>query len=226
MTHRQKRNYILAIISFSVIVAGVCLIILWPTGGKYTPRSLPVRAPSATPSITPASPGDSPQIFSRSNPTEIIIPAINVDARITKVYSPCISSSNCPVDLSPLGTSQNLAGWWAGYGPSSPAKSYAPGQLGPAVIVGHVNWTGVGELVFAHLDKLVANDHIIVKLADGKSVTFIVGYTQDIYKTQFPTQAVYGPTPVPSLRLITCTGTLLSTGHYDHNLVVYATELA
>ena len=226
MTYRQRRNWIALAIVACAMVAGVCLIALWPSGGNgYRPRSLPVTGPSTTPaSEAPASPGATPSVLPRTEPVEVLIPAIHVDARITNVYSPCLTSTNCPVDLSPLGTTQNLAGWWAGFSSSNPGKSYSPGQLGPAVLVGHVNWTGVGPLVFANIDQLVANDQIIIKLANGKSLTFVVSYSQHIDKTAFPTASVYGPTPWPSLRLVTCTGTLLSTGHYDQNEIVYATE--
>ena len=42
-------------------------------------------------------------------------------------------------------------------------------------------------------------------------------------KATFPTSDVYGSTPTPSLRLITCDGTFdRSTGHYVDNLIVFA----
>lgn len=221
--NRRTRWAALAFI-VALMVAGVCLIAFLPSGGGYKPRSLPVRAPSTTPAApAKASPGVTPAVFARSMPTEIKIPAIGVDARIVPVYDPCISTANCPLDLTPLGQTQNLAGWWDGI-PGNAQQSYSPGQAGPAVIVGHVNWAGVGPLVFANLDKLVQGDQIQVVLQSGQTVQFVVSFTQDVYKTAFPTAAVYGPTPYPSLRLVTCTGTLLSTGHYDHNEIVYATE--
>jgi hypothetical protein len=38
---------------------------------------------------------------------------------------------------------------------------------------------------------------------------------------------VYGPTPDPELRLITCGGAFdYATGHYLSNIVVYATEVS
>lgn len=226
MRYRQKKRLLIAVISFAAIAAGACLIALWPSGGRYQPHSLPVREPSVTPSLpAAASSGATPPVFARSVPTEILIPAIGVDAKIVPVYDPCITPTNCPLNLTPLGQSQSLTGWWGGL-PNNPQKSYSPGQAGPAVIVGHVNWAGVGPLVFANLYKLQQGDQIKVILQSGKTVTFTVDFLQDIYKTAFPTASVYGPTPYPSLRLVTCTGTLLSTGHYDHNEIVYATEAA
>ena len=48
---------------------------------------------------------------------------------------------------------------------------------------------------------------------------------QTYLKAQFPTEAVYGPTPDAELRLITCGGAFdPATSHYLSNIVVYATE--
>jgi hypothetical protein len=42
-------------------------------------------------------------------------------------------------------------------------------------------------------------------------------------KAQFPTERVYGNTPSPELRLITCGGAFDSrSGHYEDNVVAYA----
>jgi hypothetical protein len=47
--------------------------------------------------------------------------------------------------------------------------------------------------------------------------------TEEHPKTAFPTQRVYGRTPGPTLRLITCSGAFdRGSGHYVSNLVVYA----
>jgi hypothetical protein len=43
----------------------------------------------------------------------------------------------------------------------------------------------------------------------------------------FPTLKVYGMTPTPQLRLITCGGIFdTQTGHYLSNIVVYATLIS
>ena len=56
---------------------------------------------------------------------------------------------------------------------------------------------------------------------------FRVTAVQEYLKDEFPTQAVYGPTPDAELRLITCGGAFDSaTGHYLSNIVVYATQAA
>ena len=61
-----------------------------------------------------------------------------------------------------------------------------------------------------------------LRWADGSTVAFEV-YRVDSYpKDAFPTVAVYGPTPGPELRLITCDGYDPATGSFDENLVVHA----
>ena len=46
---------------------------------------------------------------------------------------------------------------------------------------------------------------------------------QTYAKVRFPTAAVYGPAPVPELRVVTCGGTFdPATGHYLSNVIVFA----
>jgi len=98
----------------------------------------------------------------------------------------------------------------------------SPGATGPAVIAGHVDSVD-GPAVFARLGELAPGDEIGVGLDDGTSVTYIVTGTDTYPKTDFPTEAVYGPTPAPVLRLITCGGTFdRDARSYEDNVVVYA----
>jgi LPXTG-site transpeptidase (sortase) family protein len=106
------------------------------------------------------------------------------------------------------------AGWYAD-GP-------APGETGPAVIAGHVDWAG-SPAVFARLDEVGAGDEVLVDHADGTTSRFTVTRVQRYAKSDFPTAAVYGPTPGAELRLITCGGVFdRATGSYRDNVVVYA----
>ena len=59
--------------------------------------------------------------------------------------------------------------------------------------------------------------------ADGSVLHFVVESAARYPKAQFPTADVYGPTPTPELRLITCTGIFDRTARsYEDNLVVTA----
>ena len=111
-----------------------------------------------------------------------------------------------------------MAGWYTG--------SPRPGAIGSAIIVGHVD-SYQGDGIFFRLDTLSPGDKVYVKRADGTTVMFAVTRVQKYLKDEFPTSAVYGPTPDAELRLITCGGTFDSTtGHYLSNIVVYATEVS
>jgi hypothetical protein len=105
------------------------------------------------------------------------------------------------------------AGWYTG-GPT-------PGELGPAVIAGHIDHNGPG--VFFDLHRLKAGELVMVKRADGTRLTFRISRVGQYPKSQFPTDAVYGNLNHPGLRLITCGGSFNSqTGHYRDNTVVFA----
>lgn len=97
-----------------------------------------------------------------------------------------------------------------------------PGDTGPAVLVGHVDsWRGPG--VFWHLKDLRPGDPIDVPRSDGTVARFVVDRVQTVDKDAFPTQAVYGPTAGPALRLVTCGGPFDRTVRsYEDNVIVFA----
>lgn len=96
-----------------------------------------------------------------------------------------------------------------------------PGDAGPAVIVGHVD-SRRGPAVFSRLRELQPGGEIAVHRADGSQVAFVVERSKQVPKDAFPTEEVYGPTPDPTLRLVTCGGSFdRRTGHYRDNIVVF-----
>lgn len=107
------------------------------------------------------------------------------------------------------------AGWF------SPGPS--PGQLGPAVIAGHVD-SKAGPAVFYRLGDLRHGDAIAVGRDDGTTAHFVVDHVEEYPKDRFPTSDVYGNTTNRAeLRLITCGGDFNhGTGHYLDNIVVFA----
>lgn len=110
-----------------------------------------------------------------------------------------------------------VPGWYDG-GPH-------PGDTGPAVIAGHVD-SPTGPAVFARLDELRPGDLVEVEDAAGRVVRFRVDRSAEAPRDAFPTQAVYGPTPDPQLRLITCSGDYdAAAGGYQDNLIVFATAV-
>lgn len=110
--------------------------------------------------------------------------------------------------------------------PGSPASWYtgspAPGEPGPAVLLGHVNDSLGQPGVFADLPDLVEGDEITLDQEDGDTATFVVTKAEQYVQDTFPTLEVYGNTEDPELRLITCDGYNEATGEYEDNYVVYA----
>jgi sortase (surface protein transpeptidase) len=111
-------------------------------------------------------------------------------------------------------TSIQQAGWFR-LGPT-------PGQVGSAVILGHVdNYTGPG--VFFQLRTLAAGDQLYVSLADGDTAQFAVNLVASYSKQQFPAQRVYASHGSSALQLVTCGGVFdHQTGSYLSNIVVYS----
>jgi sortase (surface protein transpeptidase) len=203
----MKRWRIILIVAGAVLLAGgASAMLLAPR--SHHPPSLPV-----VPNIVPvASPLASPAVTAvpRVRPVRVIIPAIGTNASVI----PEGTDSTGALETPPL-NQKNVTGWWAG--------GSAPGQDGPAVIVGHVDSAVAGPLVFWHLRELKPGD--VIETEPG-NLKFTVTGLQEVTKQQFPTQAVYGPTPGPQLRLITCGGAFDSgNGEYVDNIIVYAAEV-
>jgi hypothetical protein len=153
--------------------------------------------------------GPAAMAIGRSTPVRISIPSINVNAPVMPVGL----AANGAIDAPPL-ADNNLAGWYSG-GPS-------PGQMGPAVVVGHVDGPA-GESVFYNLGRLRPGARITLDLANHHAAMFTV-YSVEFYsKVNFPGDRVYGDYSRPGLRLITCGGKFVggSLGYAD-NIVVYA----
>lgn len=146
-------------------------------------------------------------------PLKISIPAIGVKAAMSSVG---VQKSGA-IQTPPL-SKPRLAGWYR-LGP-------APGDQGPAIILGHVN-TRKGAAVFSRLRELRRGNKIAVLRADGKTAIFTVDGIEQVGKTTFPTKRVYGNTITSSLRLITCGGVYNAKKHsYTDNIIVYATLTA
>jgi LPXTG-site transpeptidase (sortase) family protein len=140
-------------------------------------------------------------------PTLLRIPAIGVTTTLESLVVNAAKQLQPPTDYA-------KAGWWT--------KGVAPGDVGPAVIAGHVDSARSGPAIFYNLHKLKPGDTVQVDRA-GQTVTFSVTDVEQYPKDAFPRDRVYQPTPDAELRLITCGGefdrTLLS---YRDNIVVYA----
>ncbi|BCL13605.1 class F sortase [Micromonospora sagamiensis] len=147
----------------------------------------------------------------RSEPTTITIPRIGVNAPIMSLGV----AADGTVEVPPLEQAQ-LAGWYRP-GPS-------PGEIGNAVIVGHVDSSHIGPAVFFDLGALLPGDTISVARRDGSSATFRVDAVRSYPKAEFPSALVYGPSDRAGLRVVTCGGQFDERNRdYPDNVIVFAT---
>ncbi|TDC91821.1 class F sortase [Saccharopolyspora aridisoli] len=144
-----------------------------------------------------------------SNPVELHIPAIEA----TSTLVPLGLNADDTVEVPPVETPMQ-AGWYR-FGPT-------PGQLGPAVILGHVDGGG-HDGIFARLHEVEPEDEVIVTRRDGRTATFTVTRVAQVPKTEFPVQEVYGNSNAAELRLITCGGSFdPERDSYRDNIIAYA----
>lgn len=137
------------------------------------------------------------------------IPAIDVSTSLVSLGLNDDRTMEVPTDFA-------AAGWYR-YGPT-------PGEDGPSVIAGHVD-SHTGPAVFYRLTELQPGDEVQVDGAEGPT-TFVVDRVEQHPKDAFPHEEVYGDTPGPQLRLITCGGVFdeAQRAHRD-NIIVYASAV-
>ena len=156
--------------------------------------------------VSAETPKDSPAL-NRSLPISLSIPDIGLRADIVSVRTTAEGELVAPDD-------DTKAGWYVG--------SPTPGELGPAIITGHVD-NYLGPAVFFNLRDMEPGQVIEVERADGTTATFEVNTIQEFTQNNFPTDQVYGNIDHAGLRLITCSGTYSPlTTHYSHNIVIFA----
>jgi hypothetical protein len=145
-----------------------------------------------------------------STPVHLDIPAIGVSTELMVVGL----NPDGTIAVPPVRADAPAA--WYRYLPT-------PGEVGPAVIVGHVDTARDGPAVFYRLRELRAGDAIAVRRRDGSVATFTVSSVTQYSKDAFPSESVYGPIDYPGLRLITCGGSFDQLHRqYRGNIVVYA----
>lgn len=142
-----------------------------------------------------------------SPPVALEVPDLGLDTRLTGTRTGRDGALQVPADAS-------RAAWYVD-GP-------APGDLGPAVLVGHLD-SREGPGVFQGLTGLGPGDRLSVRRADGTEVEFAVAEVRTYAKREFPTERIYAGDGRASLRIITCGGAFdAETGRYRSNTVVFA----
>jgi hypothetical protein len=146
-------------------------------------------------------------VLAPPQPVRVGVPSVGVDAAVSPVRLDGSGVLTPPADTA-------TAGWFAP-GP-------APGEVGPAVLAGHVDSTA-GPGAFFRIGSAAVGDPILVTRADGTALRFVVTRVARYPKTAFPTAEVYGATADAELRLITCGGRFdRAQRSYVDDVVVFA----
>jgi LPXTG-site transpeptidase (sortase) family protein len=214
---------VLAMLFIVVLLITVVVLLQTTTIFKGTPSaaagsastSLAATGTTLGPGGTPVDPIDSRDSTTTTgillhpikDPARIVIPAISVDAKMTKVGVRNDGSGS--MEVPPYG----LAAWFKG-GP-------LPGAAGPAVIIGHVDSKSKPD-VFNRLKDLKPGDQILVYDKSGDVATFVMDSGELVLKSELPTQRIWNQTTDAVIRLVTCGGQWdAARGHYASNYIVY-----
>jgi hypothetical protein len=155
-------------------------------------------------------PGDAGPSLHQSLPVSVAIPTIGVQSKLLHLGR----NEDGTMEVPNLITSANEAAWYK--------YSVTPGQIGTAVIEGHLD-SYQGPAVFFRLGALRPGNRISVTLADGITAVFRVTGVREYAKDKYPATTIYAPANYAALRLITCGGDFdAATGHYLSSVVVFA----
>ncbi len=190
----------LGAIGVLLLMVGIGIMVASHTG--VDSYSFTAAALKSTSSMFPA--GD-PMPY--AEPVRLRIPDLYIDTN----FVPLGLQDNGEIEV-PEGYEE--VGWYT-YGAT-------PGELGPAVVLGHVDsYKGPG--VFLALGQLQPGDYVHVDRDDGTTATFRVTQLERYDRDAFPSEKVYGAIDHAGLRLVTCSGTFdKQSQEYDRVLVVYA----
>jgi hypothetical protein len=194
-----KHSWGLPIVAALLVIAGVGA--LWI--GLHAQKRALRQQLSATAGI-------SGPILAASAPTNLSIPSIGVSSNLLRLGL----NSDHTVQVPPQ-SPKAQAGWFS--------DSPTPGQLGPSILLGHVDSAKYGPGVFFKLGALKPGATVTVTRADHTAAVFHIERVVSYSKNDFPTFDVYGNTDHAALRLVTCGGKFdLSKHSYENNIVAYA----
>ncbi|WP_051348729.1 class F sortase [Peribacillus kribbensis] len=141
-------------------------------------------------------------------PYRLLIPKLKMDAKIEKTGLLKNKQMGVP-------TNDKNAAWFE--------PGTKPGELGSAVIDGHVD-NKTGPAVFFRLKELTAGDEITLFDKNDKKMIFVVQEKKSYPYENAPVEEIFGKRDKQRLNLITCTGLFdRSKGTHQERLVVYTT---
>jgi hypothetical protein len=200
----KRRGAIILTILCSVLLTLGTLTVIMFAG----PTANGAQGVTSTLTVTPATTATAwtdPQAAAHAafTPVRLIVPAMHLDAKVIPVGTTpegAMSTPHCASATDPL------CGEVYWYSPG-----VVPGQIGNAVIAGHVNRPDASPASFGALTNLVAGDTFQVQTADNHMLTFKVTSVERVTayakgQNNPIINEIFGPAAQPDLNLITCIG--------------------
>ena len=216
---RKTRRLYVGGLAVLLVLAGIVVLVVGIRGQNHAPQPSPAAAGTQAPARLPAAAAGTTSpapaapkgpLLAKSDPTRLEIPAIGVSSSLLHLGL----NADQTVQVPPLGK-DSKAGWYTG--------SPTPGELGPSLLLGHVDSAEYGPGVFYKLGALHQGDTVNVTRSDSTVAVFRIDRVASFPKDHFPTLEVYGDTDNAQLRLITCGGKFDFTARsYEDNIVVFA----
>jgi hypothetical protein len=213
-----SRGRWIAIWAIVGVTAALSIIVPLALTPAAAPPAQASHAPTAAATATlPPTPSPTPTFYP---PVWITVSAAHINASVISVGEDASGAMAAPEgpNNDPI---WSTTFWWK-YGPM-------PGQIGNAVIAGHLDRKDGSPAVFWWLRLLRVGDSVYVRTSQGTTLHFIV---TDVETYNNPTggpddpvlQRIFGPATTANLNLITCAGDWTGK-QYTRKLVVY-TRLA
>jgi hypothetical protein len=206
----------------ALLVAGVACIVVSLVGDPNTTPGAQAQPPATMAASVPTLPGSGTQQgnggVQRPVPIWLNAPKAAITGQIIPVGVDARGDMAAPegANSDPVWSE---AFWWQ-YG-------VMPGQIGNAVIAGHLDRKDGSPAIFWWLKNLAPGDSVYVRTALGATLHFVVAAVKTFAN---PTgdaadpvlQRIFGPAQTANLNLITCTGDWTGT-EYNQKLVVFTT---
>jgi Sortase domain len=185
-----------------------------PTATIVGAATCPCPSPPATivgavacPCPTPTQPN-----LDMTSGARLLIPTLGIDAPIEPVGILPSGALNVPQKNPWTGV-----GWYKD-GP-------IPGQLGSAVIDGHLDRPRGVPAVFWNLNQLHIGDRVTIVGPQGEALHFHVLQLQAYQPANAPLNKIYGDTSGRYLNLITCAGSWLPSQHQTAERLIVHTQM-
>jgi sortase A len=187
---------VLVVIAAAAVFSLTSVHALW-----YAPEAGPSAPTSTAEAVATADAAPS------ALPSRLIIPSLNINAHIQDLGINAAGNMQAPDNFTDVG--------WYKYGT-------VPGEIGSAVIDGHVDNGLALDGVFKHLTDIKVGDEVDIETNGGKTLHFVVSDIETYQYQGVPTQTLFNRKDAARLNLITCEGTWVPGGDtYDHRIVIY-----